>query len=86
MADRASDWILEIDRATAGGVKRRLVYAQHVEIPTSAWGDMRTAAGTSLSALDSWFSTYSGGAWNAWWSSWSATEREGARQALLLGS
>lgn len=85
-ADRADDWILTVDRASAGPViTRRLAVQQHVDIPTADWPAMRTAAATSLAQLDAWFASYSGGAWNTWWLTFGTAQREAARQTILLG-
>jgi hypothetical protein len=82
-ADRASDWILSIDRATASGaITRRLSYATHVDVPTSDWPSMRAAAATSSTALTGWMDEQG---WSGWWLAFSQTEREGARAAILLG-
>lgn len=87
MADRADDFILTIDRESAGPViRRRLSYAQHIDIPGTAWASMREAAAANLDTLDGWFSTYQSGAWEDWWLSFSSSRREAARQALLLGA
>jgi hypothetical protein len=85
-ADRSDDWILTIDVESGGAIKRRLAFAQHVDIPTADWGGMRSAAGTSLASLDGWFDSYSNGAWNTWWDTFTSTQKEQARQALLKGS
>ena len=87
MADRADDFILTVDRESAGPIiKRRLAYQQHVDIPTPDWPGMRAAAAVSLAQLDAWFTTYQGGAWNAWWTGFTAAQREAARQTILLGT
>lgn len=85
-ADRADDFILEIDTEAGGAVKRRLSFAQHVDIPSATWPGMRAAAANTLPALDAWFSTYQNGAWNAWWTSFTPAQREHARQAILKGT
>lgn len=82
--DRSSDWILTIDRPTANGpVLRRLSYGQHVDVSASDWPAMRAAAAQSLSALDGWMAQKG---WQGWWQGFPQHEREGARQAALLGS
>jgi len=86
MADRADDFILTIDLEAGGNILRRLSWAQHIDIPAADWPGMRSAAATSQASLDTWFTTYQGGAWNAWWVSLGAGRQAQARQALLKGS
>ena len=86
MADRADDFILSIDIEAGGAIKRRLAYQQHVDIPAADWPAMRSAAATSLAALDAWFASYQSGAWHPWWDNFTTGQAEHARQAILKGS
>ncbi len=75
MAFRGDDFIGKSDNG-----KRSIVYETHDDFDPTEWADARTAAATSLTALDTWMSANGRG---TWWSSRPSGWREGMRAALL---
>lgn len=85
-ADRADDFILTIDVEQGGAVHRRLSFSTHVDVLASDWPAMRTAAGTSQAAFDTWMNTHAGGAWSAWYTGLGNARQAGLRGVVLKGS
>ncbi len=84
MAKRDSDMEAHYDREKTSGLIKRIVrVGEHEEFSNSEWSAVRSAAATSLAALDNWYANCGDSARANWWAAKSSTYREDLRQAIL---
>jgi hypothetical protein len=84
MGVRVEDIVATTDKDTGSGILTRSVHVRQDEVYSAAeWSAVRTAAATSLAALDAWYAGLQDVPRRTWWAGLPTATREQLRQAVL---
>ena len=85
MGKREENLTFAGDKRTASGtILRSVGLATHDEYPASEWSGVRSAAVTSLVALDAWYAACGDADRAAWWIAMPAGTRAKYRDGILI--